>query len=61
MTIPQSLKEKHTEWNEDGIRSEHPGYVIRNCRICGKEFILACLIGVKEPRICGRHSCEKAI
>ena len=52
-------KGKHTEMNEDRRYNEHPGYVVRNCKSCGKEFLAVNEVGIVESRTCGRDSCNK--
>jgi len=51
------LESDHSERNEDGILFQHSGYMLKVCRICRKEFIIANKISAKYDT-CGNLACE---
>lgn len=54
--IPENLKIPHAEINEDGRRSQHPGYIEIRCPKCGKDFVIAASVNVT---FCGRPKCRE--
>lgn len=46
----------HEEINENGRKSLHPGYELRICHACGKEFLIAI---TSKDILCGRKSCNE--
>jgi len=55
---------EHWEYNEDYKMNRHPGYLVKVCKTCDREFILARSLDSIIQRIttCGRESCgEKMI
>ena len=47
---------KHYFRNEDGREFEHPGFEVRKCANCGRDFISA---KSSLNRVCGDYKCGK--
>jgi len=51
---------EHKFINEDGKEFKHPGYISKNCVICGKPFPVA-IPTADRYLTCGRKSCNKKL
>jgi len=61
MTTYRLPDSPHPEYNEDGKRNTHPGYMLKTCMVCGQKFEVAKLLPsiLEMITTCGRKSCEE--
>jgi len=54
--LRDSERRPHPEWNEMGVRLDHPGYEITYCK-CKRPIIHSRAVNI-EPN-CGRKECQE--
>ncbi len=59
--LPEHLYHPHVLTNEDGVRLDHPGYLYRKCKRCGREYLSGREPNVVNMDFCGYPDCNKGL